>query len=66
MYNLQVFLLVLFTFWTDTTKPGNRLVFLSEKASECLGVLGDEWLGESKAVHEKEPGAQLRDYEGAK
>ncbi len=41
-------------------------MFLSEKASECLGVLGDEWLGESKAVHEKEPGAQLRDYEGAK
>ncbi len=43
---------------------GNWLVFSSEKARWSLGVLEDEWLGESRAVREKEPGARLRDCAG--
>ncbi len=35
----------------------NWLVFSPEKARWSLGVLEDEWLGESRAVREKEPGA---------
>ncbi len=41
--------------------PGNRPVFPPEKARRRLGVLKDEWLGESRAVREEEPGARLRD-----
>ncbi len=41
--------------------PGNRLVFSPEKVNACLGVLEDEWLCESWAVCEREPGARLSD-----
>ncbi len=33
-----------------------------ELACVLVGILEDEWLGESRAVREKEPGARLRDY----
>ncbi len=41
--------------------PGNWLEFPPEKARWSLGVLEDEWLGESRAFREKELGARLRD-----
>ncbi len=40
--------------------PGNRVVFSPEVMNENFGILRGEWLNESKAAREEEPGARLR------